>query len=271
MKIGLIGAQNSHSRHFCEVFNKDMRHAGHSIAYLYGGDDPGEAAKLCEGYGVIACGSEDEAIERSDAIAITYRNGADHHAPAMKALRAGKPLFNDKPFAASAREAREIVDYAGGRGLLLTGGSSIKSLPGIAPIAATVGPGSTVVVSFAADIDSEYGGYRFYGAHSAETALALCGEGFLSVSAMRNSGAVISTVHYADRQCIIVTAPQLGDLAVSVTNGRRTERYNVEKSYQSICPDEFAKMLDSGEVPRGYGFYLRAAELLDGIVESAGL
>jgi predicted dehydrogenase len=271
VKIGLIGAQNSHSRHFCDVLNHDRKYPGYAITRLYGADDPAEAGRLCTEFGLTESASEEDVIEKCDAIVITYRKGSQHYAAAMKALRAGKPLFNDKPFSTSLKETKEIVDYAGAHNVLLTGGSSVKSLPGLSKAAAAIRPGSNVIITFAADPDSEYDGYWFYGIHAVELCIQLCGESFTSVSAIRNGNMVVSVVNYADRQCVIATSPNSPELKIVVTNNGQTETFHVPLNYQSVCPDEFAEMLKAKKPPRAYSHYEKATELLAGIIGSLGL
>jgi predicted dehydrogenase len=271
MKLGLIGAQSSHARHFCDVINGKNSHPGYRIEFLYGGDGPEEAAALSAGFNVAVCADEDEVIEKSDAVIITYRRGSLHHAAAMKVLRAEKPLFNDKPFATRARDAKEITDCAQARGVLITGGSSLKCLPGVQRAAAEIGPGSSVVIAYAADPSSEYEGYWFYGPHAAETCVALCGEQFTDVRAFRNGSAVVSVVEYSDRRCVIVTAPDADGLKIAVTNSGKTTVHNVEMDYQSVCPNEFVEMLKSRKAPRAYSHYVESTELLHRIIASAQL
>jgi len=262
MKIGIIGAENSHARHFCNAIKID---------YIYGADDPEECARLCKEFSIEACSSEEEVIAKSDAVAVTYRKGSEHYEPVMAAIRAGKPVFNDKPFAASARQAREIAALAEELDVPLTGGTSLKGLPELPAIREAIGPGSSVVISFAGDPASPYDGYWFYGIHAAELCLVLCGENFTSVRAFENHGVVVSQVNYPDRQCVLVTAPQSGDLRISVTNNGETTCYAIPLNYRDVGPTEFAAMAESGKPPRAYSHYVRAAELVGGIVETAGL
>ena len=271
MKIGLIGAQNSHSRGFCEAINKNRLWDGAAICYLYGADDPAEAKNLCEQYGIAECSSEEETIERSDAVVITYRKGSMHYSPAMKAIGVGKPLFNDKPFATSLREAREIADLAKERGVLLAGGSSLKCLPELKKIREAITPGSTVTVSFSADPASEYDGYWFYGIHSVEVCLELCGLDFVSARSYKNKDVVITNVAYPDRLCVIVTAPQSNGLAVSVSGAGETACHMVPLNIQSAGPEELLDMVKKGQPPRSYEFYAKAVELTGKIIETAGL
>ena len=271
MNIGLIGAQNSHARHFCNAINGTGQWPGVKIRYVYGADDPAECARLCAEFGMEACESEDEVIAKSDAVVVTYRKGSEHYTPVMAAIRAGKPVFNDKPFAANLLQAQEIVAAAAHTNVPLTGGTNLKGLPELCSIKESIGPGSSVVISFAADPASEYDGYWFYGIHAAELCLVLCGEDFASVQAFENRGVVVSQVNYPDRQCTLVTAPQSGDLKISVTNGGETACYAVPLYYQDVGPGEFVAMAQTGKPPRAYSHYTKAVDLVSRIIESAGL
>ena len=262
MNIGLIGAQNSHSRHFCKAIK---------ISYIYGADDPAECARLCDEFGLEECASEEEVIAKSDAVVVTYRKGSEHYAPVMKAIRAGKPVFNDKPFAANLREAEEIAALARELNVPLTGGTNLKGLPELPAIKESIGPGSTVVISFAADPASEYDGYWFYGIHAAELCVQLCGEDFTWVQAFENHGVVVSHVNYPDRLCVLVTAPQSGDLKISVTNGGGTVCHEIPLNYQDVGPGEFLEMARTGVAPRGDSHYTKAVELVGRMIETAGI
>jgi len=271
MKIGLIGAQNSHSRHFCETINKNKLFENAVIGYLYGADDPAECARLCEGYAIANCASEEEAIGKSDAVIVTYRKGSEHYRPVINAIKAGKPVFNDKPFTTNLSEAEEIAALAKKLNVPVTGGSSLKLLPDLPEIKKGIAPGSTTVVSFAADPASEYDGYWFYGIHAVELCLELCGLDFISVQAFKNNGVVVTNVAYADKLCVLVTAPQSNNLSVSVSNGGKTACYAVPMDYESAGPKEFVEMAKGGDPPRDYAFYVKSVELTGKICESAGL
>jgi len=268
MKIGIIGAENSHTEHFCRVINDQNQFPGHRVAYLFGADAPEIADRLAGQYGLILCQSEDELIEKADGVVITYRRGSAHFEPAMKALREGKPLFNDKPFAVSNEEAEALIDYAQEHKSLLCGGSNLKGLPGLAGLTKQMGPGKTAVVSFGGDINSPYDGYWFYGIHSAELCICLCGEDFLSVDSFRNGTGVISVVHYADRSCIISTNPDNADLHISITGPAGTVHQHLPLQYQSVGPAEFIHMVETGRLPRSLSHYSSATRLVCAIIDS---
>ncbi len=268
MDVGVLGAQNSHTEHFFQVLNAEKACGGARVAWLFGPDDPDRAAELAARFGARLCESEDELIARSDAVAVTYRAGSRHGGPAMKVLRAGKPLFNDKPFAADPAVCREITGYARAHGLPVTGGSSLKLLPELAELKTAVTAGSAVMISFAADADSEYDGYWFYGIHAAELCVELCGPDFTGVHAVRNGGSVSAVISYPDRLCLICTAPDAYDLKLSVTNGGRTLSCRPDLSYRSAGPAEFVEMVRTGRLPRELTFYEKAVELTDRVIRS---
>ena len=270
MKIGLIGAENSHSRHFCEVINKAKKCGDAVITYLYGEDDKEEAKRLCDDFGIIACSSEDEVIEKSDAVVVTYRKGSAHYQPVIKALKAGKPVFNDKPFTTNLNEAKEIIALAKESGVLLTGGSSLKYIPVLEEIKKSIVPGSTAVISFSADPASEYEGYWFYGIHAVETCLTLFGLDFVSVQSFDNNVAV-TNIAYSDKLCVLATAPKTKGLMISVSNAGKTVCYNVSMDSDKGAPEEFVEMVRSGKAPRDYIYYVKAVEIISKIIETAGM
>lgn len=271
MKIGLIGAQNSHSRDFCETINKKKMFENAVISYIYGGDDDAARKKLCEDYGLAECASEEEVIEKSDAVIVTYRKGSVHYSPVINTLKAGKPVFNDKPFTTDLQEAREIIALAKKQNLLITGGSSLKSLPELDAIKESITPGSTTVISYAADPASEYDGYWFYGIHVAEICLTLCGTDFTSVQSFDNNGVVTAIIGYPDKTCILVTAPDSRELTVSVSNAGGIKSRIVPIRYHDICSEEFITMINTGELPRDYDYYVKSVELMSKICEMQAL
>ena len=271
MVIGLIGAQNSHAAHFLKAINGEKLFDGVSVGFIYGGDDPATAARLTAEYGLKECPDEKTVIKNSDAVAITYRRGSLHHNAAMKVLCARKPVFIDKPFTSDEREAQEIVEYASRNGLLICGGSNTKGLRGVADVSEKIKPGDTVVISYCANPEDEYDGYWFYGIHSVEVCLELLGLNYNAVSAVCNGGTVVSTISYPDNTCVLITAPEVHSLDITVFDKNVGTHYPIELDYQSIGPCDLIDMVRSGKPPREYDFYAASVRLLNEIICQAGL
>lgn len=268
MKVGIIGAQNSHTDHFCNVFNTDKLYEDVRISHIYGADAPQHAEELSVEYGVELCESEDELIEKVDAVVITYRKGSMHFDPAMKVLKAGKPLFNDKPFTTDIAQCAKLIDYARENSSLLTGGSNLKGMPGLQSLKKYVRSGSLVTISFAADCDSEYDGYWFYGMHSAEMCMTLCGEDYTSVASVKNGKMVTTVVTYKDKQCVICNTPDAYDIKIAITNGDDTICTKVALEYQDVGPRELVEMIQTQKLPRSLNYYERSVELVSKIMDS---
>jgi len=271
MKIGLIGAENSHVYGFCEELNVSKSFPGYAITHVYGADSPEACAKLREKYELAECASEEEIINICDAFVITYRKGSLHHQAAMKALKAGKPIFNDKPFTTDVGQAEEIIEYAKKNNLLLCGGSTIKSSAALADFGKRIKPGSTVVISYSADPESVYDGFWFYGIHSVESCVCLFGPDYKSVSAFRNGNSVVASVNYGDKRCVIINSPDAKGLNVAIMDGDSSESMPVKSDTGNVAAVQFVEMLKTGKPPVDYSFYVSATKLMAAIVASAGL
>jgi len=275
MKIGLIGAENSHTIGFCEAINNKKKYPGFEITHVFGDDSTilgsDACAKLVEKYGLTEVKTLDEIIALTDALVITYRKGSLHYEPSMKVLKAGKPLYNDKPFTTCPDQALEIVEYAKNNNLLLCGGSTVKSLSGLSVLDGKIGAGSTVVVGYRADPDSEYDGFWFYGIHAVETFVRLMGQGYKSVSACKSGKDVVASVNYGDRRGVIINSPDATEVYVSVMNGDKSETFVIANDYVDIAPEQFITMLKTGKPPFDYSFYADSIKLMADIIDSAKL
>lgn len=271
MNIGLIGAENSHARHFLLTINKEKRFPAHAITHIYAGDAPAAGEELAREFGIELAIDEDQVIAACDAVVVTYRKGSLHAAPVLRALKAGKAVFNDKPFSTDPAKAHEIAAYARAHHSLICGGSNLKGVPGVMELRAKVKKGAAVVISFAADPESVYDGYWFYGIHAAELCLTLCGTDYRDVASFRTGNTVVSTVRFDDATCVLVTDPAIKKLNIALRAGDQCTAHDIAMTYESVGPAELVAMLDSKELPRDPGFYEAGTRLLSDIIRSAGL
>ncbi|MCX7006445.1 MAG: Gfo/Idh/MocA family oxidoreductase, partial [Kiritimatiellaeota bacterium] len=125
LKIGIIGLDTSHVSAFSKVLNdpKDKNHVpgGRIVAAFKGGsqDIPTSADRvdkytqeLKEKYGVKIVDSIEELCQQVDFVLLESVDGRPHLEQAKPVIKAGKPLFIDKPMAASLRDAVEIFKLA---------------------------------------------------------------------------------------------------------------------------------------------------------------
>jgi predicted dehydrogenase len=125
LRIGLIGLDTSHVIAFTKVLNdpNDPGHipGGRVVAAFKGGsmDIPSSrdrideyTKELQEKYGVKLVGSIEELCREVDAVMLESVDGRPHLAQARPVIKAQKPLYIDKPMAASLRDALEIFRLA---------------------------------------------------------------------------------------------------------------------------------------------------------------
>ena len=124
IRVGIIGLDTSHVIAFTELLNAsepDELLAGCRVvaAFPHGSPDIESATKRIPKYtavvrrmGVEIVDSIDELLQRVDAVLLETNDGRPHLQQAWPVLRAGKPVFIDKPLAASLADAMVIFQEA---------------------------------------------------------------------------------------------------------------------------------------------------------------
>ncbi|MBW3630351.1 MAG: Gfo/Idh/MocA family oxidoreductase [Gemmatimonadetes bacterium] len=142
VRVGIIGLDTSHSTAFTRLLNDSTAApdlAGFRVvaAYPYGSRTIESSARRIPGYtaeveklGVQIVGSIAELLPRVDAVLLETNDGRLHLEQALEVMRAGKPLFIDKPIAASLEDAIAIFDAARFYGVPVFSSSSLRYAAG---------------------------------------------------------------------------------------------------------------------------------------------
>ena len=125
LKIGIIGFDTSHVPTFTRLLNdeKDPHHVegGRVVAGFpsYSPDVEASASRvenfkkeMIEKWNVKIVDSIEELIEEVDAVLLESVDGRRHFKEAIPVIKAGKPLFIDKPLAHNFYEAKKIMEMA---------------------------------------------------------------------------------------------------------------------------------------------------------------
>ncbi len=186
MKIALLGVENSHADAFGKLIKECPEKFGDiEIVGIYSDDSEATKRIVDKGYATYVAASPDEFLGRVDAVMVVARHGDNHYKYAMPYVKAGVPCFIDKPFCASLENAEELARVAKENGALLCGGSCVKFLDELKPLARQV-KASTVVggtVACPVDMDNIYGGFWFYSQHLVEMLITVFGRNVKSVIA----------------------------------------------------------------------------------------
>jgi predicted dehydrogenase len=126
LKVGIIGLDTSHVTAFTDLINRDNKGPLENIrivaAYPGGSPDldisvspkrlPLFTKILREKHKVEIVDSIDELLKKVDAVLLESVDGRPHLAQVRPVIKAGKPVFIDKPIAASLADTIEIFDLA---------------------------------------------------------------------------------------------------------------------------------------------------------------
>lgn len=204
MRLGILGCQSIHAEKFAEIFNVQKKFPGWCVAYICGDDAP-EKLSLVARKGLISdiCDSQDELLEKSDAVLITYRDSRRHFIPAVYCLQKGIPVFVDKPFTSTPEEAAELISLSYRNNTLLSGGSTLCADHRLKKAQMLLDMVSFGLICYRANFYSEFGGYRFYGSHLTDLCAAAFGTEAVAVRSSRKNDSIDSVVRYPDKIIVL--------------------------------------------------------------------
>ena len=273
-KVGILGTENSHAAAFTGLINSvETKYPDFKVVALYGIDNATSQAIVDKYPGdYTICNSPEEMVDLVDCAMITARHGKYHKPFAMPFIKAGKPVFIDKPFAISNEDAKELLDTAEALGVPVNGGTGCKYCKDFVDFkaeirdTAKIGNLKNAVMTFAADVHSEYGGFYFYGAHLAEMALNCFGYHPNSVTAYLKNDYLSAVVRYDEYDIYLsfaksYTAVAYGDKSYVFKTIGLADIYDFEMSH-------FTEMVRTGKSPMAREELEMPIKLLNAIEQS---
>jgi Oxidoreductase family, NAD-binding Rossmann fold len=236
-KIGFIDhyIDNWHSNHFPQMIRESAFKDEFEIALAWEETTPPGKKPLvewCKEYGVTPARSLEQVVDTCDVILVLSPDDADRHLPlAQYALRSGKPVCIDKPFADKIRDAREMFDLAAKLRTPLMSSSSLRFTPALTAAKTDRIRGKKV------HYVSSWGGGRFpvYIVHILEMLVTTIGTGARRVMSLgERAEAPVLVVDYPDkRRGLLQLYPGLGfGLAASYGDGESLYLADVQGFYE---------------------------------------
>lgn len=193
-KIGIIGLDTSHAVAFVRSLNRespDPAFSGYRVvaAYPKGSNDipssveriPGYTAEV-QGYGVSIAPSIDALLPEVDAVCLETNDGRLHLEQALPVLKAGKPLFIDKPMTASLKDAVAIFKAAEQYRVPVFSSSSLRYITGMNEILKGAYGKVTGAETYSpAPLEKTHPDLFWYGIHGVEILFTAMGAGCQSV------------------------------------------------------------------------------------------
>jgi predicted dehydrogenase len=188
LRAGIIGTDTSHVPAFTKAFREHPEWKITVVAAYKGGspDFPvsanrveGFAKTIHDEYGVELVDSIEALLAKVDVVLLESVDGRPHLAQATPVLKAGKPMFIDKPLVASFDDARRIAQLARETRTPIFSTSSVRFHPDIPRVRndKSIGEVTRVQANYALSTVPFHPDLFYYGIHGVEALYAVMGRG----------------------------------------------------------------------------------------------
>ncbi len=223
LRLGIVGLDTSHVGAFLSIFN-DPKSAdyvpGAKIVAGYKGGSPdveasrtrveGYTRQAVNRYGVKLYDSIEELAKNVDGVLILSVDGRPHLEQFRRTLSAHKPVFIDKPFAGSLRDAVEIVRLAREAKVPCFSSSSLRyTLDSPAHQLDTIGQVTSAYSFGPMELEPHHPDWYWYGVHAVEALYTVFGPGCVCVSRTHTDQTDVVTGVWSDGRVGIVQGNRL--------------------------------------------------------------
>jgi len=188
LRAGIIGTDTSHVPAFTKAFREHPEWKITVVAAYKGGspDLPvsanrleGFAKTIRDEYGVEIVESIDALLAKVDVVLLESVDGRPHLAQVTPVLKAKKPVFIDKPLAASLEDARKIVELSKSTGTPIFSTSSVRYVGDVPQMRAidSIGKVTRVQANYQLNIIEHHPDLFYYGIHGVEALYSVLGTG----------------------------------------------------------------------------------------------
>lgn len=277
MKIGIIGAENSHTIAIARVVNIEKRLRGVEVTHVWG-ETSALARQAAEAGQIPHIIKEPaELVGQVDGAVVDHRHGKFHLPAARSLLEARIPLFIDKPFCYRLAEGRRFLARAAELGVPVSSFSTLpkqESFRALQKEARQLGKLHAVITTGPCDIKSKWGGVFFYGIHQVDMALRLLGHEVRHAQVFRGAGknheAVLS---FADGAVAALNLVGGGAVQFHVSvigeKGRIDRAIVYDESPYLTGVREFTGMFKSGKSPETAPSILTPVAVLEALEKSS--
>ncbi len=274
IRIGIIGAENSHTAGFGKLFNIDKKFPGIEVLFVWGETE--EFAKTAMAQGGIPGIVRDplEMMGKIDALIVDHRHAKYHLKAATPFVKAGIPAFIDKPFCYRVSEGKEFLAMAESLGTPVTSYSTIAQSDSTFDIKKQVEsmePINHVVMYGPADINSPYGGIFFYGVHSVQTLMFIFGDDIVKARITKNGNNASASLAYTNGMLATLIFKSLHygwELFAETKEGIIELKSRVEEADPPRCYTDMVEMFRTGKEPRSHESILKCVAIMEALEKS---
>jgi predicted dehydrogenase len=189
-RVGIIGLDTSHSIAFTKSLNApdalpELKGYKVVAAYPKRSADIESSVKRIAGYtedvkklGVEITGSIEDLLRKVDVVLLETNDGRPHLAQALMVLKAGKPMFIDKPVAGSLKDAITIYEAAKKYKVPIFSSSSLRYMESVQDVVkGKIGKVLGADTFSPATIEKTHPDLFWYGIHGVEMLFTVMGTG----------------------------------------------------------------------------------------------
>jgi len=187
MQIGIIGLDTSHAVAFTKIFNGPEEKQGFRVthAYPYGSRDIESSVSRIPGYteeiqklGVSIVDSIESLLGHVDKVLLLTNDGRLHLEQVMQVFEAGKPVFIDKPIAATLPDVKAIIKASRDHNVSMFSSSSLRFSPSTqAVVNGSIGRVLGADTYSPATLEKTHPDLFWYGVHGVEALFTVMGQG----------------------------------------------------------------------------------------------
>ena len=206
-KIGIIGLDTSHSVAFTKALNGTSAQGFKIVAaYPNGSADIESSVKRIPGYteevkkyGVEIVGSIAELLSKVDFVCLETNDGRPHLQQALEVFKAGKPVFIDKPVAASLTDTIAIYELAKQYKVPVFSSSSLRYMETAQQVAkGKIGKVQGADCFSPATLEATHPDLFWYGIHGVELLYTVMGIGCKQVKRTSNKDVELVVGEWTD-------------------------------------------------------------------------
>jgi predicted dehydrogenase len=280
-RIGIVGSDSSHAEIFSKLINiSEAENGKHlfqdcKVTAIYGHDEKRTKEVAQRSQIEFIASNLEELMDKVDAVMIVFRDGNLHAEYALPFIKAGIPVWIDKPFTIKDEDAEDIINAVKKFSALLTGGSTCKyaeqilTAKDIIKNDSSIGKVITASISFNASFKDPYGGIYFYGSHLLEMALQVFGYNPKAVRSSGSEEAMISVLKYDDYEVVLNFVYKLDKGSLIIHGAKDTLTYEIDISnvYRKGL-NKFIEMIRTRKAPFKIENMLIAVKVFNAIVKS---
>ena len=259
LKVGIIGLDTSHAIAFTKILNdpkvsEELAGCRIVAAYPKGSPDIQSSVSRVPQYtqqvremGVEIVDSIDELLKRVDCVLLETNDGRPHLEQALPVIRAGKPVFIDKPLAGSLADGVAILAAAKEAKVPVFSSSSLRfGKDTLAARAGALGRIAHCETHSPASLEPTHPDLFWYGIHGVESLFTVMGTGCQSVQRTSENGKiVVKGTWEGDRRGIFREGTGYGGEAKGSTGSSPVGQY---EGYQPLVA-EIVKFFRTGKPP----------------------